>query len=294
MRNLAPAFLSRLRSETTTLAFCWRLSLRDGTVLGFTSHDQRITIEGVVYQPQNAIVPSAFQQDLSLGADDVQLSVMFSSEQVSEQDLVTGRLDAAQYLYFLIDWQFPPTSLATVPATYLELSAGRLGEWSANTQSFKAEGLGLLEQMAEAQPLETSPVCRATLGDNKCKVVLTSFTHDLTVVEVNGRAIITNAFDRPDGYFDNGNLTFLTGSNAPDTYKIERWANTANQITLLLPPNRPVSVGDSIRCVAGCGKLLSVCRDKFSNVLNFQGEPSIPGQDVWVSGQPVDGPENED
>lgn len=249
----------------------------------------------MTYESENGIAPSAYQQDLSLESDDVELRGLFSSTQVSERDLIGGKLDGASYQYFLVNWQALPTSLSASPADYLLLSAGRLGEYKSTERDFTAAGLSLIDRLAEKQPIQTSPVCRATLGDSKCTVDLTPFTHTLTVASVTGnRSIVTSAIALPDGYFKNGELEFLTGENAGARAKIADWVDTSNTLTLFLPVFYPINPGDSIRCVAGCDKRLVTCRDQFNNVLNFRGEPSIPGQDVWTSGVPIEGEDDED
>lgn len=51
-------------------------------------------------------------------------------------------------------------------------------------------------------------------------------------------------------------------------------------ITLSLPMLLTVAVGNSFSIVAGCRKRLAEdCVAKFNNVLNFQGEPHLPGID---------------
>ena len=289
MKSLSPTFLAHVRSGSTTLAFCWLLTLRDGRQMGFTSHDQSLLIEGASYEPQNAISPSAFQQDLSLGADDVELQSVFSTEQVSEQDLLGGRLDGATFLYFLVNWQALPTNLSTSPADYLELSAGRLGGYSADLRTFKAAGLSLIDKLAEKEPIQTSPVCRTNLGDALCKVDLAPYTFTATVAAVtDNRVIRVTGISKPDGYFANGSLTLADGTTA----KIATWTSATAELRLYVPLFFPVLPGASAVLVAGCDKRFATCRDKFNNVLNFRGEPSIPGQDVWTSGSPVEGPED--
>jgi uncharacterized phage protein (TIGR02218 family) len=49
--------------------------------------------------------------------------------------------------------------------------------------------------------------------------------------------------------------------------------------TLSLPMLSAISAGHTFSVIAGCQKRLEDCRDKFSNVLNFQGEPHLPGID---------------
>ena len=45
----------------------------------------------------------------------------------------------------------------------------------------------------------------------------------------------------------------------------------------------PSQPGDLFRIHPGCDKRLDTCIDRFANVLNFRGEPYIPGQDLLMS-----------
>lgn len=286
MRNLATWFRDELTADVTTLTFCWRLTLRDGRVMGFTSHDRPLTIEGVTYEAESGLLPSAFASSISSKADDVECSALFDSQQVTEQDLLSGALDGAEYLYFLASWMHLPTSLSADPAQCLLLSAGRLGAYSSDENGFKAEALSLIDKLAEKQTIQTSPVCRANLGDSKCKVNLAPFTHELTVVSATANTITTSALDKPDGWFKHGTLEFLDGANAGAQVKIADWDNSANKLTLYIPLFYPVEAGDHIRVVAGCNKTFNTCKQKFDNSINFRGEPYLASADTLFSGVP--------
>ena len=41
--------------------------------------------------------------------------------------------------------------------------------------------------------------------------------------------------------------------------------------------------GNTVRVTAGCDKSLATCRDVFANVINFQGEPHVPGIDALAA-----------
>ena len=50
MKNLSSALQAHLDSGATTLAWCWRLTRRDGTRLGFTDHDRDIAFDATTYE----------------------------------------------------------------------------------------------------------------------------------------------------------------------------------------------------------------------------------------------------
>lgn len=79
------------------------------------------------------------------------------------------------------------------------------------------------------------------------------------------------------GYFDGGLITFTSG--LCDGFSQEVKAYVPGQITLHLPMPYALAAGDTYSLVAGCDKALSTCRDRFSNVVNFRGEPYLPGID---------------
>lgn len=81
-----------------------------------------------------------------------------------------------------------------------------------------------------------------------------------------------------DGYFSEGILTWLTGTNSGLSHKVKS-SLTDGSITLSLPMLSTAAVDDTFSVIAGCQKRLTDCSTKFDNVLNFQGEPHLPGID---------------
>jgi uncharacterized phage protein (TIGR02218 family) len=85
------------------------------------------------------------------------------------------------------------------------------------------------------------------------------------------------------GYFDFGKVTWITGANAGLSMEVK--AYVPGQVTLYLPAPYPIGVGspsDTFSISAGCDKSFTTCRDRFSNVVNFRGEPYVPGVDKMV------------
>ena len=51
-------------------------------------------------------------------------------------------------------------------------------------------------------------------------------------------------------------------------------------ITVVDPFPFQIKAGDLLEVHAGCDKRFVTCRNKFSNVENFRGEPHLPGVDA--------------
>ena len=63
------------------------------------------------------------------------------------------------------------------------------------------------------------------------------------------------------------------------------WEGTlaGRQIILWEPFRAELAPGDRVRLTAGCDKRFATCRDKFANLVNFQGFPDIPGDDFLMA-----------
>ncbi len=82
----------------------------------------------------------------------------------------------------------------------------------------------------------------------------------------------------PDDWFGEGEITWVTGDNTGLRTKVKDYSDTGGAYGLALPMFADVQVGDTYTAVPGCRKRLEEdCRDKFSNVLNFVGEPHRAG-----------------
>src|SRR3954470_23711206 len=68
MRPIPSALQTKLDSGVTTLARCWKLSRRDGVVMGFTDHDRDLVVGGVTFRAGTGFSSSeaASRFDLSL------------------------------------------------------------------------------------------------------------------------------------------------------------------------------------------------------------------------------------
>ena len=80
-------------------------------------------------------------------------------------------------------------------------------------------------------------------------------------------------------YYTEGVLTWTAGNNIGLRQKIKTHT-TGGVLSLSLPMVLTVQVGDTFSIIAGCRKRMNEdCSTKFSNQLNFQGEPHRPTTD---------------
>ncbi|WP_454737588.1 DUF2163 domain-containing protein [Cupriavidus necator] len=85
------------------------------------------------------------------------------------------------------------------------------------------------------------------------------------------------------GYFAYGKVTFTSGENAG--YSAEVKAFAPGFVTVAMPLPFPVAPGDTYTIVAGCDRTFGTCKNRFDNVVNFRGEPYVPGLDTILRPQ---------
>ena len=97
----------------------------------------------------------------------------------------------------------------------------------------------------------------------------------LDLVDILTDASITD----PDDYWQLGYLVWLTGDNAGLRQDIKTYTQSGGTFKLFLPMPIEIQISDLYRIWPGCDKRFATCRDKFDNVVNFRGEPHVPGND---------------
>lgn len=92
-----------------------------------------------------------------------------------------------------------------------------------------------------------------------------------------GRTIVPVSVGAADGFYDGGLLVWETGKNAGRAQEIKTWKS--GTLSLFQRPFHIPVAGDRFVIHPGCDKTRATCKVKFNNVLNFRGEPDVPGQD---------------
>lgn len=268
-----------LSDTVTTLATCWKLTRKDGTVMGFTDFSKSLTIDGVTYQAKTGYSSTNIESSNGLAVDNLDIEGALHSDAITEEDITSGKYDFAAIKIFQVNYM----NLSAIPNI---LRTGVIGNISRGDHSFTAEIRGIA-QLAQRNIGELySDTCRATLGDARCGIDITKYTHTATVVAVGDSTFTIAAnVNKAAGYFKKGLLTFTSGENNGVSMEIQTHAKdgTNDVITPFLPLAAVITVGDTLKVVAGCTGAFAVCTGTFHNYLNFRGEPNIPGTDSIYS-----------
>ncbi|MCA1596140.1 MAG: DUF2163 domain-containing protein [Chloroflexi bacterium] len=280
-RNLTTAMQAHLQQPYVTLACCWRIDLADGSgSFGFTSHTRSIVFGGLTYTSTVGITPSTVSQESGTSIDNMEVMAIVDGVTITEEDLITGRYDYARITVFLTNWQDPAGSGQII------VMRGTVGEVRYHNGEFTTEARSLLQATAQDILGLTSPLCRYKLGDAGCTVNLAgnsadghAITQARTVGTVTGRKVFTvTAIDGYSGFFQYGTARFTSGQNAGRSMEIKN--NSGATITLQQDMPHDIAAGDAVTLVAGCDWLIGTCSTRYNNVINFGGEPYVPGVDT--------------
>ena len=279
MRDISELLASRL-GGATTLCHCWRLSMRDGSRLGFTDHDGDLAFDGTTFLAGSGLDPSAIESDLGFVIGGGEVSGALTAAALTEADIVGGRYDGATVESWLVDW--------TMVDARVLLDTGVVGEVRRSEFAFTAEIRSIAHELDQPVGRYYQSGCAADLGDARCGVDTSDPAFHVTsdVLATDGRLTFTiAAADFVEGWFTNGVARFVGGANAGLKVAIKSHVAVTGgaAVTLWTPVGGVIAVGDAVTLIAGCDKRLATCAGKFANQVNFRGFPHIPGIDVLLS-----------
>ena len=107
MKVLSLALQAHLDDGTTTLSWCWRITRSDGVTLGFTDHDQVLTFDGTVFEPESGFAASEVRSGSDLSVDAQDAEGVLTSDRFTETDIVDGHWDNAAVELWRLNWADP-------------------------------------------------------------------------------------------------------------------------------------------------------------------------------------------
>jgi uncharacterized phage protein (TIGR02218 family) len=272
---------THLNSDYQTLAFCVKLTRADTTVMGFTSHDKDLTFGSVTYEAASALDASAVRSSIGTGStDNFEMMGLLQSDKIDAEDLRNGLYDGAEVIGSLVNW-------ASVGDGAVVLLKGHIGNITIKDEIFTCE-FRSLSQAYNNQIVEvTTPLCRvAKLGDARCGITLATYQNDETIETVTDSHTVkfSDGTVVAAGYYTYGRVIWLTGDNAGFVTAIkEHTLSSGNALSFQEAPPYTVQAGDTATLEAGCDRRIETCAARFSNAVNFRGEPYLPGNSTVMT-----------
>ena len=283
MKAASPELAAHLEGDVLTLATCWRLARHDGVVFRATDHDGDLTVDGEVYRARAGYSRTAVASEAGLAVGNVDLEGVLDDAGLEADALRAGLYDGAEVRIFVVNWQDPSQGV-------LRLRRGWLGEVTLSSEGqWRTELRGMSQVLAQRLIEPYTPDCRADLGDARCGVAITDpvwtrpgiVTAPLDALSFTATIDVADDVpdDRPDDWFAGGVILFTSGQNSGRAIEVRGSSLSSGDLVLSFPPPFPVGTGDAFEIYPGCDKRLSTCIDRFDNVLNFRGDPFVPGAD---------------
>lgn len=253
-----------------TVALAWTLARRDGVTIGVTDHDRDLVLDGLTHRAAPGMTPAAIARGEGLDADTTEATGALTSAAIAEADLLAGRWDGAGVRARLVDW--------ANGAVLAELGGGTIGGVELADGAFTAELRGVAAALDRPVAEETSPVCRAELGDRRCRAPMAGRRRFARVVATDGAVLTLSDGEPSANAYGGGRVRWFSGPNCGIEGAVA--ASSGAQVTLRAPPPFAVAVGTLVLIEEGCDKTIATCAARFGNAPNFRGEPYLPGIDL--------------
>jgi uncharacterized phage protein (TIGR02218 family) len=275
MKTIPAPLAAHIALGTTSLSYTLKVTrATDAGVFAFTSADSDVTISAVVYSSAPGLDVSSIAWQAGAAVDNLEIATLDDGSIFTRADVLGGLWRNAAFVISRYNRASPSDGVEP-------MIVGTLGDIRYGKTSLTVELRGLQQYLQQPLGSVSTKNCRARLGDALCTKVLTSFTHTGTITSVTSNQVFTaSALAQAADYFTEGLLTWTSGPSISLTQKVKTHA-TGGVLTLSLPMFQTVVIGHTFSIIAGCRKRMAEdCATKFSNVLNFQGEPHLPGLDA--------------
>ena len=154
---------AHLQGGQTSLAYLWKVKRLDGTILGFTTHDQNIVYDagdgGDGLSPTKLSPASRLRlpREKRPGVDNIEFTGFLESKSIVEEDIRAGLFDGAAISVRIVNW-------ADLTMGDVLIRSGTLGVVKMQNGKFTAEIRGLCYKLTTVLGALYGPVCRAMFG----------------------------------------------------------------------------------------------------------------------------------
>lgn len=276
--TLDSAFASHLKQRSQQRCWMLRLDLNDGTVLGFTDHDQLLDFDlgddagSVSYRPDQGMQVSNVQTGTGLDAGNFEATfpIAQSPRPITRAAIDGGRFNRCKARLFEVVW----SNLAAGPRKFL---LGNAGEWRIEGDKAICEVRDQRDRLNQTAGRQIQNQCDADYADQvECFATPTELVGTVTAVVSAMKFSVSFTGSYADGFFDKGKVIGLTGGNAGLGAPIWTWAATG-AIELVYPLTVAPAIGETFTVRDGCALTRAACM-AHGQILNFRGFPDVPGQ----------------
>ena len=267
MKTLAAALQTMYESEVQTIAMCFKVTWKDATVRGFTTHTADIVVDGVTYKASTGFDPSQVRASAGMNVDGLDLTGLAVSTAPNAAEQMEAYWDGARIEVFEVDYTDPDGGSNI-------LRHGWIGGLETAGQGFAAEMRGLMHKIQQTRGRVVQEACDADFCDSRCGLTAATYTVTGSATSVTSRRLFGDTTRaEAAGIFTYGVLTWTSGDNTGLSSAVKSY--TVGVIELVEAMPRDIAVTDAYSMLQGCTKTRDACV-AYSNIVNFRGFPEVP------------------
>lgn len=262
-----------------TLAICLRIVCTNGTTIRVTRYPRDLVMSnGQVYVTGSGFDFTGYQATNGFSPSAIDLEGILGFAGISREMVASGVLDGARAYLFACDYLNPVEDYEPIVASFL-------GQATLTDVGYRFEEMALIDALNQSVGRTYKPQCDKVFGSQTvagCKVALgpLTVTGTLTAVTSSNQFSDSTRAEAAD-YFTLGTIVFTSGPNV-GLKALEIKSHAAGGVFETYEPfYYTPQVGDAYMLIPGCRKRLEDCRDKWNNVLNFGGFPTVPTSSVY-------------
>jgi uncharacterized phage protein (TIGR02218 family) len=275
MKTRSIALAASQAAGSTTLAWCWKATRRDGYVLAVTTCARDLLFNGVLYVSKNGFNPKAISQEATAAVVNTEVEGALSPE-ITEADFESGKWDGCTVEMIEVNYR-------SLSDGAMKLATFTMGDIKVTRSAFNAEMRGLTQRLQKTVGRVVTKGCDLVFGsispDNytrACNKPLgpLTVTSSFTGV-VDRRTFSDSSRTEADDWFGAGVIT-ING----ESLEISSYNATTKTFVTYMPFLGNPAIGNAYTATPGCRKRFTEdCSAKFNNVANHGGFDKVPGPD---------------
>lgn len=272
MKPASAEFLTQLATEATTLCRLWRVEPIGRATIFLTDLDRDITYDGDTYSATKSLQGSAIDNSIGGSRSNFEITVILG-DWITREEVLGGIYDGALIEIDAIFYDH--IEHGVMPLAVGEVNGSSVPHMS--TAFLQCVGRVSLSQRPLTE--QYSPTCRADFCDVRCGLAIEDFGEAFTVSAVGSlrQFTATEVAAHDDDFYNLGTVQWLTGANTGTAVEVIRSSSTG-VVSLMVRAGATIEIGDTGTIYRGCDKTITTCT-AYANILNFRGEPYVPGSD---------------
>lgn len=278
MKNVSPALLALLNSGYNfQQADLWTITLSGGNIIRWSGADVALSYAGQSYALGPLIERTHISEKIGLEAVSMDVTIYGNDGdtingvpviQFIAQRGFDGALVSLERAFFP-NWGDPITG------TVLRFSGKvtSVDEVKGNSAKITvASWLILLDVSMPTDLYQAS--CLHTVYDSGCGLNAASWSASGQVASTSTVSSVVGDLSMTVDDYAQGRILFTSGANAGLQRGVK--SNTSSTLSLVAPLPYVPAIGDQYTIYKGCDRTRTTCKNKFNNLLNYNGTDFVP------------------